>query len=91
MKIARFSIENPLYTWIFILFALFGGVFGYLSVGKLEDPSFTLKSAIVATAYPGASAAEVATEISEVLDGRGQDRHLAQYPRAVGHRSRDAG
>ncbi|BDY17314.1 multidrug transporter AcrB (plasmid) [Sulfitobacter pontiacus] len=68
MKIARFSIENPLYTWIFILFALFGGVFGYLSVGKLEDPSFTLKSAIVATAYPGASAAEVATEISEVLE-----------------------
>ena len=44
MKIARFSIENPLYTWIFILFALFGGVFGYLSVGKLEDPTFTLKA-----------------------------------------------
>lgn len=68
MKIARFSIEYPLYTWIFILFSLFGGIFGYLSVGKLEDPTFTLKSAIVITPYPGATAAEVATEISEVLE-----------------------
>ncbi|KQB97683.1 multidrug transporter AcrB [Loktanella sp. 1ANDIMAR09] len=68
MKIARFSIEFPIYTWIFMLFAIFGGAFGYLSVGKLEDPTFTLKSALVITPYPGASASEVATEISEVLE-----------------------
>ena len=68
MKIARWSIERPIYTWLFILFAIFGGVFGYLSVGKLEDPTFTLKSALVITAYPGATAAEVATEVSEVLE-----------------------
>lgn len=72
MKIARFSIVNPIYTWIFILFALIGGAFGYLSVGKLEDPLFTLKSAIVVTPYPGATAAEVATEISEVLEAEVQ-------------------
>lgn len=68
MKIARFSIEYPIYTWLFMLFAVFGGAIGYLSVGKLEDPTFTLKSALVITPYPGATAAEVATELSEVLE-----------------------
>ncbi len=68
MKIARFSIEYPIYTWLFMAFALIGGAVGYLSVGKLEDPTFTLKSALVITPYPGATAAEVATEISEVLE-----------------------
>ena len=68
MKIARTSIERPLYTWIFMLFCLIGGAVGYLSVGKLEDPLFTLKSALVITPYPGASAAEVSSEISEVLE-----------------------
>lgn len=68
MKIARFSIEYPIYTWLFMIFALIGGAVGYLSVGKLEDPTFTLKSALVITPYPGATAAEVATEISEVLE-----------------------
>ena len=68
MKIARIAIERPLYTWLLILFCLLGGAAGYLSVGKLEDPAFTLKSALVITPYPGASAAEVATEVSEVIE-----------------------
>ncbi|MCC1495048.1 efflux RND transporter permease subunit [Cognatishimia sp. F0-27] len=68
MQIARFSIERPLYTWILILFCLFGGAAGYLSVGKLEDPVFTLKSALIITPYPGATASEVAIEVSEVLE-----------------------
>lgn len=66
--IARLSITRPLYTWLLILFAVFGGAFGYLAVGKLEDPVFTLKSALVITPYPGATAAEVAVEVSEVLE-----------------------
>ncbi|MGC3940872.1 efflux RND transporter permease subunit [Roseobacter sp. EG26] len=72
MQIARNSIERPLYTWLFMAFCLLGGAFGYLSVGKLEDPLFTLKSALVITAYPGASAAEVAAEVSEVIEAEVQ-------------------
>jgi multidrug efflux pump subunit AcrB len=79
MQIARFAIERPLYTWLFILFCLFGGWVGYLSVGKLEDPVFTLKSALVVTAYPGATAAEVATEVSEVLEAEIQRMDEVDY------------
>ncbi len=68
MQIARFAIEKPLYTWLLILFCVFGGTAGYISVGKLEDPVFTLKSALIITPYPGASASEVALEVSEVLE-----------------------
>jgi len=68
MQITRLSIEKPLYTWILILFCFFGGLTGYVSVGKLEDPVFTLKSSLVITPYPGASAGEVAAEVSEVLE-----------------------
>ncbi|MEO1199305.1 MAG: efflux RND transporter permease subunit [Pseudomonadota bacterium] len=68
MQIARLSIEKPLYTWLLILVCLFGGIAGYIGVGKLEDPTFTLKSALVITPYPGASASEVANEVSEVLE-----------------------
>ena len=68
MQIARYSIEKPLFTWLLILFCLFGGIAGYSSVGKLEDPVFTLKSALIITPYPGATASEVAIEVSEVLE-----------------------
>ncbi len=68
MRIAQFSIDRPLYTWLLIVFCLFGGAAGYMVVGKLEDPVFTIKEAIVVTPYPGASATEVAVEVSEVLE-----------------------
>ena len=68
MRIAQFAIDRPLYTWLLIVFCLLGGAAGYLAVGKLEDPIFTIKEAVVVTPYPGASATEVAMEVSEVLE-----------------------
>lgn len=68
MRLARTAIERPLYTWLLILFCLFGGVGGYFAVGKLEDPAITLKSALVITPWPGATASEVGAQLSEVLE-----------------------
>ncbi|MCA2006935.1 efflux RND transporter permease subunit [Tritonibacter mobilis] len=68
MDIARGSIQRPLYTWLIMLFALFGGIWGFLSLGRLEDPAFTIKQAVIQTTYAGASAEQVALEVSEPLE-----------------------
>ncbi|WP_192963950.1 efflux RND transporter permease subunit [Phycobacter azelaicus] len=68
MDIARGSIEKPLYTWLIMLIALFGGIWGFLSLGRLEDPAFTIKQAVIVTQYPGATAEQVALEVSEPLE-----------------------
>ena len=67
-SIARGSIERPIYTWILILILFFGGIWGFFSIGRLEDPAFTIKNAVIVTQYPGASAEQVATEVSEPLE-----------------------
>lgn len=68
MNIARISIEKPLLTWLVILGCFLGGLWGFNSLGQLEDPAFTIKTAVVVTQYPGASAAQVAREVSEPLE-----------------------
>ena len=68
MNLARFSIERPLLVWLLVLGSLFGGIWGFNSLGRLEDPAFTIKTAVVVTRYPGASAAEVAREVTEPLE-----------------------
>ncbi|WP_136440949.1 efflux RND transporter permease subunit [Pacificoceanicola onchidii] len=68
MDIARFSINRPIYTWIVILGCLLGGIWGFASLGRLEDPAFTIKTAVVVTQYPGATAQEVAREVSEPIE-----------------------
>ncbi|MEL7461289.1 MAG: efflux RND transporter permease subunit [Pseudomonadota bacterium] len=68
MSIARGSIDRPIFTWLLILICLFGGIWGFSSLGRLEDPAFTIKQAVVVTQYPGASAEQVAVEVSEPLE-----------------------
>jgi multidrug efflux pump subunit AcrB len=68
MNIARAAIDRPLITWLVMLICLFGGTWGFFNLGRLEDPAFTIKTAVVVTEYPGASAEEVAREISEPLE-----------------------
>ncbi|MEQ5807502.1 efflux RND transporter permease subunit [Alteromonas sp. NFXS44] len=68
MRIATYSIKNPLTVWLLMLICLIGGVTGVVAIGKLEDPAFAVKTAIVTTTYPGATAEEVELEITEPLE-----------------------
>ncbi|MFC6656054.1 efflux RND transporter permease subunit [Roseibium salinum] len=68
MDIARYSIQKPVNTWMIVLIALLGGLWGLSSVGRLEDPAFTIKQAQVITSYQGATAAEVENEVTERLE-----------------------
>lgn len=52
-----------------ILFAvLVGGFIAYTNIGKLEDAEIPIKTAMVVTVYPGATAHEVELEVTDVLE-----------------------
>lgn len=68
MDIARYSITRPVNSWLFILICLVGGIIAFFEIGRLEDPEFTIKQAIINVQYPGATAAEVELEVTEPLE-----------------------
>lgn len=68
MKIASYAIEKQVNTWLFIMLCFLGGLWALSTIGRLEDPAFTLKEAIVVTYYPGATATEVEEEVTELLE-----------------------
>ncbi|MFP7571135.1 efflux RND transporter permease subunit [Marivita sp. S2033] len=68
MNIAKASIDRPIVTWLIILGALLGGIWAFFSLGRLEDPAFTIKTAVVITEYPGAEAQQVAREVSDPIE-----------------------
>ncbi|MHC4439194.1 MAG: efflux RND transporter permease subunit [Planctomycetota bacterium] len=68
MNIAQLSIEKKTITIVITVLLLFGGIKSYMGLGRLEDPEFTIKSAKVITYYPGATAMEVAEEVTDPLE-----------------------
>lgn len=68
MNIAQYSIQHRVISWMFTLLLLVGGSISFLGLGQLEFPEFTIKNALVITAYPGASAEQVEEEVTLQLE-----------------------
>ncbi len=68
LEIARSAIERPVNSWLLVLICFIGGLWGLDTVGRLEDPTFTIKQALVVTPYEGATAVEVEQEVTELLE-----------------------
>ncbi|MEM1389606.1 MAG: efflux RND transporter permease subunit [Pseudomonadota bacterium] len=68
MNLAEFSIKNRLIMWLIILLSVAGGWSAYQTMPRFEDPEFTIRTAQILTQYPGATAEEVANEVSDPLE-----------------------
>jgi len=86
MNLTRFAIEHKTLTQFLVFLTFFGGIYSYLSLGQLEDPDFTVKTAVIITQYPGATPAEVELEITDRIESAIQEmtqlRYLTSYSRA---------
>ena len=68
MDFARYAIGKPVNTWVLILILLVGGCVAFFEVGRLEDPEFTIKQAVINVPYPGATALEVEQQVTEPVE-----------------------
>ncbi|KFZ31265.1 multidrug transporter AcrB [Pseudidiomarina salinarum] len=83
MNIARYSIKRSTTSWLFLLILLIGGIVALLSIGRLEDPEFTLKQAMVVTPYPGATAQQVEEEVTYRLENAMQELSYVDHITSV--------
>lgn len=68
MDLARFALEKRLISAVATVLILFAGYFAYTALPRFEDPEFVIRQAQIITPYPGASAEEVAEEVTEVVE-----------------------
>ncbi|MBR9830104.1 MAG: efflux RND transporter permease subunit, partial [Oceanospirillales bacterium] len=68
MDIARYSIAKRTSLWVIVLLVLIGGYISYGKLARFEDPEFIIRQAVIVTPYPGASAQEVADEVTDRIE-----------------------
>jgi len=79
MNIAEWSIRNKVITWVLTLLMVAVGYTSFFNLSWLEDPEFTIKDAVIITPYPGASAAEVEEEVTNVIEKAAQQMGQLKY------------
>ena len=85
MGLAKFCLRNRL-TTLFITFLLvLGGIFCFTRLGMLEDPEFTIKTAVIYTPYPGATPEQVLQEVTnkveDAVQQMGEIKHIRSLSR----------
>ena len=68
MSIARASIKRRAVVLFLCALIALTGVAAYFQIGKLEDPTFTIKTAVVTAVYPGSTASEVEREVTSRIE-----------------------
>jgi multidrug efflux pump subunit AcrB len=59
---------------LFMIIMLGGaGAYSYVNLGRAEDPSFTIKTMIVGAAWPGATASEMQTQVTDRIEKKLQE------------------
>jgi multidrug efflux pump subunit AcrB len=68
MSLTAAAVKRRTFTLFATFVLILAGIASYFTLGQLEDPEFTIKNAVVVTAYPGASPEEVELEVTDRLE-----------------------
>ncbi len=68
MNLTSLALERQTLTNFLVFLIVVGGVLSFSSLGRLEDPDFTVKVGVIITQYPGASPAEVELEVTDRIE-----------------------
>ena len=67
-NISEYSVGSRSVITFFMVAMLLGGIYAFATLGKREDSTFTIKSAIVTCQYPGATPSEVEALVAVPLE-----------------------
>ena len=58
--------------YFFMFLCLVAGIYSYNTLGRAEDPSFTVKQMVISAAWPGATAKEMEKQVADKLEKQAQ-------------------
>ncbi len=79
MSLSARAIKNRTVTYFGAFLVFVAGIAAFFSLGQLEDPDFTVKTAVIVTQYPGASPIEVEQEVTDRVELKVQEMQQLDF------------
>lgn len=83
LNLSAWAVRHQAVVLFLLLMAFAAGTLSYMRLGRAEDPSFTLKVAVVTTSWPGATAREMQEQVADRIEKKLQE--LAYFHRIVAY------
>ncbi len=72
-NLSRWALEHIPLTRYLIAALLIGGILSYQQLGQDEDPPFTFRAMVVSAVWPGATAVQMAEQVTDPLERKLQE------------------
>lgn len=73
INLSALTVRERAVTLFAIVITAIIGLLAFNQIGRAEDPNLTIKTMVVTVAWPGATAAEMATQVADKLEKRVQE------------------
>ena len=81
-NLSEWSLRHrSLILYLMIVSAIFGA-FAYFNLGREEDPPFTIKTMVVATNWPGATAYDTLEQVTDRIEKKLQELPWLDFTRS---------
>ena len=78
-NLSEIALRNQQFMFFIILILAIGGIFAYFSLGRAENPTFTIRTMTVSAKWPGATAQQVADQVTEKIEKKLQETPGLRY------------
>ena len=72
-NLSAWAVAHPALILFLIVTLSVAGLLSYRSLGRAEDPSFTIKVAVVTAMWPGATAADMQAQVADPIEKKLQE------------------
>lgn len=73
VNLSALAVREKSVTLFFLIIAVIAGVYAFFSMGRAEDPSFTVRVMMVSAVWPGATPEELQSQVIDRLEKRIQE------------------
>ncbi|MBZ9785335.1 efflux RND transporter permease subunit [Pseudomonas sp. REP124] len=78
-NLSEWALKHQSFVWYLMFVALLMGVFSYMNLGREEDPSFTIKTMVIQSRWPGATQEETLKQITDRIEKKLEELDSLDY------------
>ncbi|MEQ4320834.1 efflux RND transporter permease subunit [Pseudomonas syringae] len=78
-NLSEWALKHQSFVWYLMFVALLMGVFSCMKLGREEDPSFTIKTMVIQTRWPGATVDETLEQVTDRIEKKLEELDSLDY------------